>query len=91
MQHTCFEATNTNALPSELESSLSDDDAFDASSRCVVVAHIQPQSTLAECSAVLALLPPQEDQQIVCKVPIPHPEVNLVGQSQDHDLGDNNL
>ena len=49
------------------------------------------QSTLAECSAVLALLPPQEDQQIVCKVPIPHPEVNLVGQSQDHDLGDNNL
>ena len=87
MWHTHPEAANAEALPSEFESSLDDDDASRASSMRCCGAH----STLkCQCrvddSDPLALSLPQGLPQTVDETAIPHQEVEWEGQSQDHGL-----
>ena len=56
-----------------------------------VVARIQAQYILVEHSVPLVLSLPLELPHVVVEIPIPHPEVELVGLSQGHDLLDNYL
>ena len=57
----------------------------------IVVVNIQPQNILVEHSVPLTLFQPQEHPLAVVKTAIPHPRVELVDQSQGHDLLNNNL
>ena len=55
-----------------------------------VAVHIQPQIIQVEHSVPLALSLSQELPQVVVEIFICHPEAELVGQSQGHDLLGNN-